>query len=51
VRIECSCLSLILGQALSLLPKAGSGEGHMAVVGRGSLDQDGNSPELSSCMR
>jgi hypothetical protein len=51
VRIECSCLPTALRQALSLSPEAGSGEANMAVLGRGSLGRDRDSPELTSCPR
>jgi hypothetical protein len=51
VRIECGCLPMALGQAVSLSPEAGSGEADMAVLGRGILVQDRDSLELMSCPR
>jgi hypothetical protein len=49
VHVECGCLPTALRQALSLLPEAGSSEVDMAVLRQGSLGQDGDSPELTSC--
>lgn len=48
VHVECGCLPTALRQALSLLPEAGSSEVDMAVLRRGSLGQDRDSPELTS---
>jgi hypothetical protein len=43
MRIECGCPSTDFGWVLPFLPEAGSVEANTAVLGRGDLDQDGDS--------